>query len=372
VLTSAGILTPDPDGLLGLYLVMDAGFALVGAVLVTRVPDNRVGHVLWAAGLALAIGVIAHLAGVEAYLATGRASTFSTAAILLSLAAIQVTFCLVMTFLPLLYPTGRVPSPRWRPLAWYAAGILVFSIAKAVFAPGPLDAVYAVPNPFGLEALAASWDVVETIDAVLLLTVIAACVLSLLTRYRTGGSVERQQVKWFAAVALLMVVFFAAAVLAPTEQLANLGWGLAILMLPFLPLAIGLAILRYRLYDLDRIVSRSISWALVTGLMGLVFVAGVIALPAALSGFTQGQTVAVAGSTLLAFGVFQPLRRRIQRAVDRRFDRARVDGERTAAAFAERLRSEVAIDAVVDDLNATVGTALRPATQGLWLRRADG
>ncbi len=135
-----------------------------------------------------------------------------------------------------------------------------------------------------------------------------------------------------------------------------------------LPIAIEIAILRYRLYEIDRIISRTIGWALVTGILVAVFVAVVLTLQALLAGFTQGETLAVAASTLAAFALFQPLRRRIQVAVDRRFDRARYDGEQLVGAFGDRLRDEVELDAIRAEIPATIDLAVRPRQVGLWLR----
>ena len=145
------------------------------------------------------------------------------------------------------------------------------------------------------------------------------------------------------------------------------GWILSTTLLPF---AIGIAILRYRLYDIDRIISRTIAYAIVTGVLALTFVATILGLQAVLASFTRDQTIVVAASTLVAAGLFQPLRGRVQRAVDLRFDRARVDGERTSAAFADRIRDKVEIHAVATELAATVDRSIRPASQGLWLRGA--
>ena len=135
-----------------------------------------------------------------------------------------------------------------------------------------------------------------------------------------------------------------------------------------LPIVIGIAILRYRLYEIDRIISRTVGYSLVTGILATVFVAIILVLQDGLSLVTQGDTIAVAISTLAVFALFQPVRRRVQHAVDRRFDRARFDAERTSAAFAERLRGEMDIDAVTTDLRDTVQTAIKPADLGLWLR----
>ena len=145
-----------------------------------------------------------------------------------------------------------------------------------------------------------------------------------------------------------------------------------LLALAFLPIAIGIAVLRYRLYDIDRLISRTIGWAIVTGIVAAVFVGVVIALQALLAGVTQGETLAVAASTLLAFALFMPLRGRVQRAVDRRFDRARYDGEQLVGAFAERLRDEVDLETIRAEVPATVDAAVRPATVGLWLRERAG
>jgi DNA integrity scanning protein DisA with diadenylate cyclase activity len=153
-----------------------------------------------------------------------------------------------------------------------------------------------------------------------------------------------------------------------TTSLPDLLDGIALLLVP---VAIGISILRYRLYEIDRLISRTIGWALVTGVLVSVFAGGVLALQAILAGFTQGQTLAVAASTLMAFALFQPVRRRVQRAVDHRFDRERYDGERTAAAFADRLRDQVNLAELETDVIQTVASALRPTSTSVWLRTSS-
>ena len=198
-----------------------------------------------------------------------------------------------------------------------------------------------------------------------------------MVRFRRGGPIVREQLKWLIAVAAVATVAFPTAfLLQPSDQSQPSAAADGMFLLGFvallaLPVAIGVAILRYRLYDIDRIISRTISYALVSGALAVVFVSAVIALEQLFTGFTQGQTLAVAGSTLLAFALFQPLRRRIQHGVDHRFDRARVDSERTATAFAGRLRDQVDIDTVMADLDGTVRGALRPSLVSLWLREND-
>jgi len=163
-------------------------------------------------------------------------------------------------------------------------------------------------------------------------------------------------------------VAFPLAFIVPLPPVADAAFFTGLLALLALPLAIGVAILRYRLYDIDRIISRTLSWTTVTVVLLVVFAGLVVGLQALLIDVTQGQTLAVAASTLAAFALFQPVRRRVQRAVDRRFDRARYDSELTAAAFAERLRTEVDLDAVASDLTGSIERTLRPTTLELWLK----
>jgi hypothetical protein len=200
-----------------------------------------------------------------------------------------------------------------------------------------------------------------------------AGVIAVGLRFRRGNRVERQQIKWLltvasAGAAVLPLSFVASDPANPMlgELLANLS----VLILFALPLVVAAAVLRYRLYDIDRIISRTIGWAIVTTALLGAFAGAVLVLQAALAGVTQGQTLAVAGSTLLAFALFQPLRRRVQGAVDHRFDRARYDAQQTVDAFAERLRSEVNLETVRLDLVTTTIRAVRPDSSAVWLRTA--
>ena len=188
------------------------------------------------------------------------------------------------------------------------------------------------------------------------------------SQFRRGDPLVRQQTKWLLATAGVAAVAFPLAFVIPLEVVANAMFLVGFLALLGLPAAIGIAVLRYRLYEIDRLISRTIGWALVTGVLVAVFAAGAIALQAILAGVTQGQTLAIAASTLVTFALFQPLRRRVQHGVDRRFDRARYDGERTAAAFAERLRGQVDLAGLEADITGTVDAVLRPSFVRTWLR----
>jgi hypothetical protein len=346
-----------------IYVLTQGSFAIAGAM----VSGNRVGWILWVVALFLVLGaggatlppLVWNTAGATP-LATGLAWQ--------SELSVQLAYGLAIGFLPLLFPTGSLPSRRWLPVGGLATLLLLITTASAAFAPGPISSGYPVANPLGIGALADATDAIGLVQAVLIIIIPPACVLAQVSRFRSGGSLVRQQIKWFAAVALLVVAFIVAAILAPSQELANALWGIAMFGLPLLPVAIGIAILRYRLYEIDRLVSRTIGWTLVTGALVVVFAGGIIALQGALTGVTQGDTLAVAASTLVVFALFQPLRRRVQAAVDRRFDRSRWDSERVVAGFLVEARSEVDLDRLRLAAIGAVEDAVAPAGTAVWLR----
>ena len=223
-----------------------------------------------------------------------------------------------------------------------------------------------------MDALEPWLDTFNAVSTLIALPVFVGAFAAVAVRFRRGTSVERQQIKWLLAVALVVAVAFPIAfiggVLSTNSLVANVAIYVGFVALIALPMAIGVAILRYRLYEIDRLVSRTIGWAVVTGVLAVVFVVLVVTLQAVLSPLTKENTLAVAASTLIAFALFQPLRRRVQRAVDRRFDRARYDGQRTADTFAERLRNEVDLPTIQASLATTANEAVRPAGSVVWLR----
>jgi hypothetical protein len=249
--------------------------------------------------------------------------------------------------------------------------ILLLLVATAV-RPGQLDDLEGVENPFGIPALAGASELVLTgVNIYLPLALILGIVAAVL-RYRRGTDLERRQLKWFGAVVALSLSAFLVATLMP-DPLGQWAWIVASLSLGLVPIAIGVAVLRYRLYEIDRLISRTIGWALVTVVLVGAFVLLVLGSSAVLEPLTGGNTLAVAGSTLVVAALFTPLRARVQRAVDRRFDRARYDGERLIGAFGERLRDEVDLEVIRADVLGTVDAAVRPASVGLWLReRPEG
>ncbi len=274
---------------------------------------------------------------------------------------------IVLIAVPLVFPDGRLPSPRWRwMLALLVAAMSALTLST-LFRPDTLGAA-DIPNPLAVPALVPLLDVLAAFANWSAILGFGGAAASVVVRYRRAGSVERQQLKWLIAVAAIGGFAFPVAILLPATLVADVLFYIGFLALIMLPIGIGIAILRYRLYDIDRIISRTIAYGLVTGILGATFVVTIVGLQALLVSFTQAQAIAVAASTLIAFAAFQPLRRRVQAIVDRRFDRARVDRERTAIAFAERLRDVVEVDAVASDLARTIERSVKPSAQGLWLR----
>jgi hypothetical protein len=344
--------------------------ATVGSVLAIRVPANAIGLLLVASALALGVEILG-LAYSEGSLAVAGGSWPGTAlAAWLYSSLLTVPVVILVFTIPLIYPDGRLLSPRWRWLVGLVVLSFVQSLAQA-FRPGLMSDTN-VQNPFGIPALVPLLDAMNApAFGILAVPVFVGPIASVVIRFRRGTAAERAQLKWLIAATTAAVIAWSVVVVgvaAGSALLTSAGWYGGLLAFVGLPLAIGVAVLRYRLYEIDRIISRTIAWALVTGVLVSVFAVGVIALQQVLTGVTQGQTVAVAVSTLVAAALFQPLRRRVQHAVDRRFDRAKYDAQQTVEAFAERLRDEVALDAVANDLQQTVASSIKPTSFGLWLR----
>jgi len=345
--------------------------ASVGFLLSVRVPANAVGWLLAVSALALGVEILglAYAQGSQAFAGGSWPGTAVAGWLYSNLLSVPV---LIMTIgIPLIFPDGRLLSPRWR---WLVALVILSSIPsllKAGFGSRVIPDT-TIENPFYIDGLGPALAVIQLPDITGVVVFLVA-IASVAIRYRRGNVVERQQLKWliaatsFAAIAWQIVIV---GEIAGSDAVTAVGWYGGLLAFSAFPIAIGIAVLRYRLYEIDRIISRTIAWAVVTGVLVAVFVGGVVALQAALTTYTQGETFAVAVSTLVVAALFQPLRRQVQSAVDRRFDRATYDAQRTVEAFAERLRDEVALDAVVADLHRTVATSIKPTSFGLWLRQS--
>jgi hypothetical protein len=346
--------------------------AVVGAVLAVRVPANKVGWLLILAALAFGVEFLALAYWQLSVKVAGGSWPGTILAAWLYGNLLIVPVAVMVVTIPLIFPDGRLPSPRWRWLVGLVVLSFVQTLAEA-FRPGLISDT-DVENPFGIAALVPLLDALKSpAFGILAVPVFIGPIASVVIRFRRGTAADRAQLKWLIAATTAAVIAWLVVTVGQATGSAVLrtaGWYSALLSFSGFPIAIGIAVLRYRLYEIDRIISRTIAWAAVTTVLVAVFAGVVVALQAVLIGFTQGETLAVAASTLVAAALFQPLRRRVQRIVDRRFDRATYDAQRTVEAFAVRLRDEMALDAVVTDLEKTVADSIRPVKFALWLRPA--
>jgi len=336
--------------------------ATVGAVLASRRPRHPVGWLLLTLGLSLAAaGAATGYANYGALARPGALPAAAYAALYHSISILIVAACL--GFVLLLTPTGKLPSPRWR--WWARVAAAAPPLAAVSTAMLPFEPPYqSVANPLAVPDLVGPLRVVDAVFWVVTVLAIAVAAGSLLVRFRRARGVERQQLRWLAlAAGLTGVLLLILVALAPTGNELLLGW-LTAVCVALLPLATGAAILRYRLYDLDRIISRTLAYGLLTVLLGLGYAALVLGLGQLLP---QDSNLVVATATLAVAGVFQPARRRLQQATDRRFNRRRYDAATTIAAFSARLRDEVDLDTLTAELLAVVDQTMQPTRASLWL-----
>jgi hypothetical protein len=339
--------------------------ATVGAVLASRRPAHPVGWLLLILGLALNASGVA--AAYTAYGLVARPGALPAAgAVARSYPALILAALPALSFVLLLTPTGSLPSPRWRWWAWATVAAPVALLVAVAVARGSLDPRYQVEsNPLDFRGLGGALLVVNQLALGVTLLALMVAAGSLVVRFGRARGVERQQLRWVAwaaaLVALAAIVALASAALGLPDMLS---WA-AGACVALLPLATGAAILRYRLYDLDRIISRTLAYSLLTVLLGGAYAGVVLGLGQLLG---RDSPLVVAGATLAVAAAFQPARRHIQQAVDRRFNRRRYDAARTIAAFSARLRQQVDLDTLTAELLGVVESTMQPASVSLWLR----
>ncbi len=358
-------------------------FPLVGALIASKRPENAVG---W---LCLVVGLIWTLIGVLEYYSYYGAATPGSVPFPVAMAGISdwmwvPAMGLLGTYVLLLFPDGRLPSRRWRPLAWLSGAVILLLSVCVMLAPGRLGNLAGVRKPFALEG--ADWLVGGAYALLPLLPLcMLASALSLVMRYRRSGGEQRQQIKWMAFAASVVVVLYAIAMLVsfvfPEESWTTAGtvWWLNLLtyavLLSFtlVPIAVGVAVLKYRLYDIDVLINRTLVYGSLTAMLALIYVGGVVGLQAFFRAVTgQESTLAVVASTLAIAALFNPLRQRVQGFVDRRFYRSKYDAAKTLAAFNARLRDETQLDTLVHDLAGVVRETIQPTHVSLWLRSPEG
>jgi hypothetical protein len=348
-----------------LFMSMVVSLGTVGALVITRKPRDPVGWILWLSATMVTIAI----SGAD-YVRLSLTSFDGTLPATTLIAWLQglvflPAVCLITVVVPLYFPDGKLLGARWRWVIALAVAAIVAVTLPPAFDPGPL-ANTAVDNPLAIPGFQ-DLDWLLTVSNIALLVAFPLAIGSLVLRYRRGSETTRRQIKWFAAAAGFTIAAFLLAVAGP-GPLADVGWVLGLFGVVLMPVAIGIGILRYRLYEIDRIISRTIGWAIVTGTLVATFAAVVVGLQSVLAPVTESNTLAVAGSTLVVFALFQPVRRRVQRGVDRRFNRSRYDAQKTVDAFAGRLRDGVDLEAVTDDLRSTTSTSVSPRHVGFWLR----
>ena len=368
-------------GLLGqaLFLV----FPLVGALIASRRPQNPIG---W---LCLVDGLLWTTTNMLDYHSVYVMASPSSVPFPVVLAGVNhwlwvPTVGLLGTYMFLLFPDGRLPSRRWRPLAWLSGVVIASGSLGLMLSPGPLDMPRGIRNPFGLEA--APWVAVAAYAILPLLPLcMLASALSLVMRYRRSRGDVRQQIKWIAFVASFAGLLYLFALVSPmifAPEIVNSGGSLppipiwlellfsvAVLGFAGIPLAIGFAVLKYRLYDIDVVINRTLVYGPLTAILVLVYLGGVVSLQYAFRAITgQESQIAIVASTLTISALFNPLRKRVQAFVDRRFYRRKYDARITLAAFSAKLRDETDLVALNTELVSVVSKTMQPATVSLWLR----
>jgi hypothetical protein len=371
-----------PSGEADLVFMAVVGYAFVGALVAARQPANAIGWILLVTGIALALGAL-----VDANLMLEEAIARELSG-WLSDWTWYVWVTLAGVFLPLLFPTGRLLSPRWRPVLWLSVAALACSVLGSALDPGRLDVDSAVPveNPFGIGGpVGDAMPVLSRLGDVLAGIAFLLAAISLVLRFRRSRGIERQQLKWFAYVGLLAAtglviamaqVLFGAQPSDDTEGgwleiVGAVGWFVALGSIVLgIPVATGMAILRHRLYDIDVVINRTLVYGALTATLAAAYLGSVLLLQLALDPLTQDSGLAIAGSTLAVAALFRPARARIQEQVDRRFYRSKYDAAHTIERFGARLRDEVALDSLSAELRSVVAEAMQPAHVSLWLREA--
>lgn len=351
-----GLLTEDLE-----LFVAFMSFPVVGAFIAARHPDNAVGWIF------VGVGVLTGLLGLgSAYARYGlvlhpeKQLPAATLGAWLGNWAWLPLIATIPTFPFLLFPTGRPPSRRWVPIAWCSGLLIGFVTTWAMLEEKLVGEGYSVENPIGIQGLGD----VEQQDFLLFLlfALVLLCAASLIFRYRSAVTEERQQLKWFAVACVLLTVDFIVSEFLPVPDVVSAA------CLGAIPVSVGIAMLRYRLYDIDVIINRTLIYGVLTAILGLVYFALVVVLQRITDALIPGSTLAVAGSTLAVAALFRPLRARVQTLIDSRFYRRKYDAARVLERFAARLRDEVDLDHVRGDLLSVVRETMQPERASLWLR----
>jgi len=349
------------------FVVVVAG-AVVGGLVASRRPRNPVGWLFLGGALSFAAHGFASEYAVYGILIASGSLPLAEAFAWYAAATETVGSVLIFILMPLHFPDGRPVSQRFRLVTWLALGMLPVTVVIEAFRPGEAVFDSGIPNPLGVEALHPFMGVFLPVILACYIGLIFASAASLVVRFRRARGMERQQIKWFTFAASFIPVWFV--LNSPIEE-ASLSLFLVLdaLVIGAVPVAAGIAILRYRLYDIDLLINRTLVYGVLTATLVLIYLGAVVVLQRTLVLLTgEGSQLAVVASTLAIAALFNPLRRRIQALIDRRFYRQKYDAARTLEVFGAKLRDETDLDAVGDELIEVVRGTVQPAHISLWLR----
>jgi hypothetical protein len=353
-----------------------AAFPTVGAIIASRRPRNPIGWLFLAIGIVAAIGGFGEAYAENAFSRPGPIPTLAVVAAWIQAWFWYPLFAMSTLFTLLLFPSG-LPSRRWRPFLWVSVIAVSLGTLTSWLTPRIEASGRSVRNPIGVEALGPGGDIESTglffVFTAVMGVALAASAASVFIRFRRARGVERQQLKWFAfAAALLALVVGASFIFPAFEQtlFSSVMFGLALLAIP---LSCGVAITRYRLYDIDRIINRTLVYGVLTALLVGIYVVAAVGLGAVVRSVTgqPNNALVIAASTLAVAALFGPARRRIQAFIDRRFYRQKYDAALTLEAFSSRLREEVDLDSLSADLVGVVRETVQPRHVSLWLRTRE-
>ncbi len=341
-----------------------------GALIVSRRPGNPIGWILCVSSFLFAFSIFSGTYAVYALVTQPGSLPAGEVAAWFS-AWVQNPVYLLFVYLFLLFPDGRPLSRRWRPLLWINGILIATTVVVEAFDPGRIQGDEPIRNPLGIEAAAGIFAVVAELVFYLTMLLVVVSAVSVYLRFRRASGVERQQIKWLAYAASLVGIVAVVGVIGEL-LLGGFGWWIFLVLVATLfgiPLSVGAAVLRYRLYDIDIVINRTLVYGASTALLAAVYVGSVVLLQGTLRALTgQESQLAVVVSTLVVAALFDPLRRRVQAFMDRRFYRSKYDAAKTLEAFNSRLRDETELDTLSSDVIGVVRETMQPEHASLWLR----
>ena len=369
VLGAANGPLPGPDDESWTLVPLAAGLPVIGALVTTHQPRNAIAWIFLGVGFASGLAVFTYNYGRYALVTNPGGLPFGIAAVWLGAWVWLLGFTPMVTFGLLLFPDGHLPSPRWRPILWAAVAVLLLRL-PSIFLPGPMGTRPSIPNPFGIPDARPLLLLADGIGSGLFAIAAVGSGTSLVVRFRRARGKQRQQLKWLAYAVTVLVATIAISETAFPEAPAAAVVALA--AVAFIPVAIGVAILRHQLFDIDRIINRTLVYGLLTALLGGIYAGIVLILGQLFGGIgSEPPSWVVAGATLGVAALFRPARGRIQAAVDRRFNRRKYNAAKTIETFSTRLRDQVDLDTLAGELLTVTDKTMEPTTVSLWLRPPD-